>query len=228
MFKSGSTDRFQTTLTNNPALQIQRSPMAGRKNKNAELRKPEILEAYYTLMITEGLEGTSISKIADHLEIHPSLIIHYFKTKENLKLELIEMMVDKFKSSHLISFDHITDDNERFTALMDTLFSYEWSRTVDPGVHYGFYYQSFRDETIRQICRDMFHWLRNHLYKEFMYYNRKGIIDIDDEQSAADLIVTLMEGLEFHAQFLSEKQPFEVFAETAKKAALAILRNNTV
>ena len=142
--------------------------MAGRKNKNADLRKPEILEGYYRVMIKEGLEGTSISKIADHLGIHPSLIIHYFKTKENLRLELIEMMVAKFKSSHLITFDHITDDRARFRALIDMLFSYEWSRTVDPGVHYGFYYQSFRDENIRQICSDMFLWLRNYLYKELM------------------------------------------------------------
>ncbi len=202
--------------------------MAGRKNKNADLRKPEILEGYYTVMIKEGLEGTSISKIADHLGIHPSLIIHYFKTKENLRLELIEMMVAKFKSSHLITFDHITDDHTRFKALMDMLFSYEWSRTVDPGVHYGFYYQSFRDKNIRRICRDMFLWLRNYLYKELMFYNRKGIIEVTDEQKAADLIVTLMEGLEFHAQFLNEKQAFDVFAETAKKAALAVLHNNAV
>ncbi len=202
--------------------------MARRKNKNADLRKPEILEGYYAVMIKEGLEGASISKIAGHLGIHPSLIIHYFKTKENLRLELIEMMVARFKSSHLIIFDHIPDDRARFKALMDMLFSYEWSRTVDPGVHYGFYYQSFRDENIRRICRDMFLWLRNYLYKELMYYNRKNIIEVDDEQKAADIIVTLMEGLEFHAQFLNEKQPFDTFAETAKKAALAVLLNNTV
>ncbi len=35
-----------------------------RKNKSAALRKPDILESYYQVLIQEGLEGASISKIA--------------------------------------------------------------------------------------------------------------------------------------------------------------------
>lgn len=199
--------------------------MAGRKNQNAELRKPEILEGYYHVLIQEGLEGTSISKIAKHLGIHPSLILHYFKNKENLRLALIELMISKFKSRHLISFEHIEDDTERFTALLDTIFSYEWSRTVDPGVHFGFYYQSFRDSSVSSLFRDMFRWLRDYLYKEFVIFNAKGIIRVQDEMKAADFVVTLMEGMEFHAQFLGYDKPFEEFAESAKQSALIVLKN---
>ena len=199
--------------------------MAGRKNQNAELRKPEIIEGYYRVLIDEGLEGTSISKIARHLSIHPSLILHYFKSKENLRFALIELMIAKFKSQHLLKFDHIEDDAERFTALINMIFSYKWSRTVDPGVHFGFYYQSFRDENVALLFREMFQWLRNYLYDEFIIFNSKGIIQVHDERKAADFIVTLMEGLEFHAQFLGHDQPFEEFAETARQSALAMLKN---
>ena len=52
-----------------------------RKNLKAEIRKPEILENYYQVLIEEGFEGVSIAKIAKRMNIHPSLIIHYFKTK---------------------------------------------------------------------------------------------------------------------------------------------------
>jgi len=199
--------------------------MAGRKNQNAELRKPEILEGYYRVLIEEGLEGTSISKIANYLGIHPSLILHYFKNKENLRLALIELLVDKFKSKHLIKFEHIEDDAERFTAIIDMIFSYKWSRTVDPGVHFGFYYQSFRDPNVAILFREMFQWLRNYLYDEFVMFNKMGIIQVNDELKAADFVVTLMEGLEFHAQFLDHDKPFEMFAETAKQSALAMLHN---
>ena len=202
--------------------------MAGRKNQNAELRKPGILEGYYRVLIEEGLEGTSISKIAKHLGIHPSLILHYFKNKENLRLALIELMISKFKSRHLLNFDHIEDDAERFTALIDMIFSYEWSRTVDPGVHFGFYYQSFRDSKVSSLFRDMFRWLRDYLYEEFVVFNRKGIIQVTDELKAADFIVTLMEGMEFHAHFLGQDKPFEEFAETAKQSALAVLKNGVL
>lgn len=202
--------------------------MVGRKNKPAKLRKEEILEGYYTVMIQEGIEGSSIGKIADLLGIHPSLILHYFKSKKNLQSELISLMVSKFKSGHLLNFDHIKDDDQRFKALIETIFSYEWSRTVDPGVHYGFYYQSFRSPEIKETFREMFRWFRDYLYKELLFYNKRGIISVTDELNAADLIVTLMEGLEFHTQFLSEEDKFEKFAETTKQTALAILQNKIV
>lgn len=199
--------------------------MAGRKNLNAELRKPEILEGYYIVLIQEGIEGASISKIAKHLGIHPSLILHYFKNKDNLKLALIELMISKFKSRHLLKFEEITEDAERFSALMDLIFSYEWSRTVDPGVHFGFYYQSFRDKNVASLFRDMFRWLRDYLYKEFVVFNAKKVIQVNDEMKAADFVVTLMEGLEFHAQFLREDETFEEFANSAKQSAMFSLKN---
>lgn len=202
--------------------------MAGRKNQNAELRKPEILEGYYRVLIQEGLEGSSISKIAKHLGIHPSLILHYFKNKENLRLALIELMISKYKSTHLLKFENLENHSERFTALIDLLFSYEWSRTVDPGVHFGFFYQSFRDSKVSDLFREMFCWLRDFLHEEFVFFNNEGIIQVSDEKKAADFVVTLMEGLEFHAHFLGQDQPFEDFAETAKNTVLAALKNGTL
>ena len=92
-----------------------------RKNQSAELRKPEILENYYQVLIQEGLEGASIGKIADRLNIHPSLIIHYFKTKERMKLALVDLLVEKYNAPAFLSLEHIKDDEERFKALMDNL-----------------------------------------------------------------------------------------------------------
>jgi len=198
--------------------------MKTRKNQNAALRKPEILEGYYNVLIEEGLEGSSISKIAKRLDIHSSLIFHYFQNKDNLTFELIELMIDKFKSVHLLKFEHIKDDEERFVALIDTIFSYQWSRTVDPGVHFGFYYQSFRDEKTLARFRKMFFWLKEFLRDQLIFFNSKGIIRVLDAEKAAEYIVTLMEGLEFHNQFLSNGQPFEIFAETAKKSVLTLLK----
>ncbi len=196
-----------------------------RKNQNAETRKPEILEGYYRVLIEQGFEGSSIGKIAGHLDIHPSLILHYFKNKDNLQFALIDLLVSKYKSEHMLSFEELEDDSERFSALMDLLFSYNWSRTVDPGVHFGFYYKSFRDDKICELLSDMFRWLRDFLYKEFVVFNHQRIIQVKDELQAADFVITLMEGLEFHSHFLGNAQPFEKFAETAKNTAISVLKN---
>lgn len=197
-----------------------------RKNLNADLRKPEILESYYQVLIQEGLEGTSISKIAQRLDIHPSLIIHYFKNKENMKLELVDLLIEKYESPDMINFDHIEDDEERFDALMTMLFSFQWSRTVDPGVHFGFYYLSLRNEKILERFQVMFKWLRDYLAEQLADFNTKGVIRVKDANKAADYIVTLMEGLEFHSHFLANGKPFEQFAQTARQTLVFALKSD--
>ncbi len=194
-----------------------------RKNQKAEIRKPEILENYYQVLIEEGFEGASIGKIAKRMHIHPSLIIHYFQTKENMTLELVKALIDRYEALEYLQFDHIKDPRERFRALMDTLFSFEWSRTLDPGVHFGFYYLSFRNPSVRERFEEMIKRLKDHLVGELERFRARGIVNVDDVRGAADMIVTLIEGLEFHAHFLSEDRPFQEFADAAKRLAITML-----
>jgi AcrR family transcriptional regulator len=198
-----------------------------RKNQKADNRKAEILENYYQTLIAEGFEGASIGKIAKRMKIHPPLIIHYFKTKENMTTELVDLLIEKYESPGLLRFDHIQDPKQRFTVFMDTIFSFEWSRTVDPGIHFGFYYLSFRNKKIQQRFESMFKRFRNYLVNELEGYRKAGIIAVNDLEKAADVIVTLMEGLEFHTHFLAENQPFEEFADYSKQLALAMLKGET-
>jgi AcrR family transcriptional regulator len=202
--------------------------MKSRKNQNAALRKPEILEGYYNVLIREGLENTSISKIAKELGIHTSLIFHYFQNKENLTFELVQLMIEKFKSVHLLEFEHIEDHEERYAALLDLIFSRQWSRTVDPGVHFGFYYQSFRDDRTLEHLRGMFAWLRDYIEGQLQIFTENGIITVRDTRKAADFIVTLMEGLEFHSQFLNNGKPFEDFAQQAKASVRLLLASGSL
>ncbi len=195
-----------------------------RKNQNARLRKPEILENYYQVMIQEGIEGASIGKIAGRMNIHPSLIIHYFKNKENMTLELVDFLIDKYEATEFLDFGHIDDPRERLEALMNTIFSLEWSRTVDPGLHFGFYYLSMRKPEIKKRFKKMIHGFRDYLADELESYKTAGVIGVRDAQEAADIIVILMEGLEFHAHFLAEGKPFEDFADSARRVALAMLK----
>jgi len=199
-----------------------------RKNKNAEHRKPEILESYYQVMIEKGIEGASIGKIAERLNIHPSLIIHYFKNKENMKLELVNLMIEKFEAPEFLTFDHIESDEERFQTLMNTLFSFEWSRTVDPGVHFGFYYLSFRSDPIKERFKKMFARFREYLEEQLVYFNEKGIINVKDEKKAAGVVITLMEGMEFHEQFLANGVSFDDFAKSAKESVILSLKSGII
>jgi AcrR family transcriptional regulator len=198
-----------------------------RKNQKADIRKPQILENYYQVIIEEGLEGASIGKIARQMNVHPSLIMHYFKTKDQMTLELVDLLIEKYEAAEFLDFGHIPDLKKRFQSLMDTLFSLEWSRTVNPAVHFGFYYLSFRHPVIRERFAEMFQRFRDYLIRELTIYRDAGIIHAPDLKAAADTIVTMMEGLEFHANFLSDGQPFERYGEISKKTAHNLLMHTT-
>jgi len=194
------------------------------KNGIGETRKFEILENYYQVLIREGFEGASIGKIAKRMDIHPSLIMHYFKTKDNMTDQLVDLLITKYESPDFLQFDHITDPTERFYALIDTLFSKEWSRTIDPGVHFGFYYLSFRRNEIKNNFRKMFKSFRDYLVAELTICRKEKIIDVDDVGKAADMIVVLMEGLEFQAAFLSEEEEFDAFAHYSSSLVYKMLK----
>jgi AcrR family transcriptional regulator len=198
-----------------------------RKNQKADNRRAEIIENYYQVLIEEGFEGASIGKIAKRMNIHPPLIIHYFKTKENMTIELVDWLIEKYEAPEMLQFDHIQDPKQRLKAFMDTIFSLEWSRTVNPGIHFGFYYLSFRNKKIRQRFEMMIKRFRNYLLDELEGYRKAGIINVNDLGKAADVIVTLMEGLEFHTHFVAENQPFEDFADYSKQLVLAMLKGAT-
>jgi len=198
-----------------------------KKYRKARARKREILETYYQVLAREGFEGASIGKIAERMGVHPSLIIHYFKTKENMTIELVDLLIEKYEAPEFLRFDHVPDGKPRFAALMDTLFSLEWSRTVDPGVHFGFYYLSFRHPVVRERFEAMLKRFRDYLAGELEHYIRQGVVRATDARAAADFIVTLMEGLELHAHFLADGQPFEHFAGMARKAAVQMLTGET-
>ena len=73
----------------------------------------------------------------------------------------------------------------------------------------------------------MFRWFRDYLHDAFITFNKDGVIKVSDEHKAADYVLTLMEGLEFHSHFLNEDKPFEDFADTAKAATIEILKSGT-
>ena len=67
----------------------------GRKSK-AEERKKEILIHFYEVVKEDGFENASIAKIADRMDVNPSLLIHYFKTKEEMIVDLVDFLLNRY------------------------------------------------------------------------------------------------------------------------------------
>ena len=72
-----------------------------------------IQDAAIKVFASHGYHGSRVSDIAQEAGIAYGLVYHYFKNKENLKLELVDLLIEKYESPDMIDFAHIEDDDRR-------------------------------------------------------------------------------------------------------------------
>jgi AcrR family transcriptional regulator len=117
-----------------------------RKADRAPIRKQEILEHFYEVLAAEGIEGASNAKIARHMDVNPSLIYHYFSSREEMIVELVRYITERYARAFGPRIEQVTDPDRRLHAILDTLFSRDWVQFIDMG---AFYSRAFRACTSR-------------------------------------------------------------------------------
>ena len=195
-----------------------------RKSDKAELRKRGILDNFYEVLKEEGLEGASIAKIAARMDIHPSLIIHYFSTKEELIVALVDSILEKYEETFLPALQDIEDPEERLEATIDAIFGMDWARLVDAGVFYACYSLSFRNQRVKDSFQRMYSRLRELLIEGIDVLIERKIIIAADAGKLADLVITLLEGYDFYRGVMEDDERFDELSRFLKQNALAIMK----
>lgn len=175
----------------------------GRKSLK-ETRQQEIIKVFYKVAKKEGYENTSIAKIAKVMDINPSLIIHYFETKEELTYSLIDYILERYLLIYTIkNKDGVTlSDLER---TIEMLFSKKWNLLFDDGLFYTFYALAFREKKIKSKYKTILDSLRLALTGMIEQCNKKDLIEVEDPKNAADLIFVLVDGAYFYLSLESNK-----------------------
>lgn len=62
--------------------------------KKGEKRKQELLKIAYDMFITRGYENTSVDEIIEKAQIAKGTYYHYFRSKEQMLEDVIEMMIE--------------------------------------------------------------------------------------------------------------------------------------
>jgi len=151
------------------------------KERISTARKREIVEGFYNLSIVNGLENTSIAKIGKHLDMPPSLIMHYFPTKEILISNLIDYILEKYLEIYQPIIRELEQNESADPSLIvETLFSRNWNLLFDDGVFYSCYALIFRNDKIKKEYRILHEKLRESL---------KEILDKDKEMEGKDTAV---------------------------------------
>ena len=194
----------------------------GRKSLRTDRRK-EIVRAFYKTAKKQGLHNVSIGKLAVEMDMNPSLIIHYFKTKEALVFGLIEYILDRYKNLYVARKKEEQTSIEVLHEVLDNLFSRKWNKLVDDDVFYNCFTLIFRNPRIKKKYKALHDSLRRMLADILDRCKEDGYLFTGDTYQTADLIFLFVEGAYYYLSMINDPEAYEEKMNLYKNQALEIL-----
>ena len=193
----------------------------GRKSLK-ETRQKEIVKAFYTVAKREGLENTSIAKLADFMNINPSLVIHYFKSKQGLEIALIDFILERYL--HIYKSNGTINTADKLLDLIDKLFSRRWNRLFDDGLFYSCYAHVYRNDEFKTKFKQLHDSLRSILRQSLMEAEQNEVIQIEDPYKLTETIFALLEGAYYYLGLVDNKVENNKKIEYYKQHVIDILQ----
>lgn len=197
----------------------------GRKSLKT-IRQKEIIRVFYKVAKKEGLENASIAKTAAALNINPSLILHYFATREQLVSGLIDYILDQYLLIYQVDRYNGHDPRSSLLAAIDNIFSKKWNALFDDGVSYSCYSLAFRDRKIKRKYKLLLDRLRKTLEGLIRLCVDEGIITARDPARIADLIFVLVDGAYYYLSLVDSKTEYQRRLDAYKQQAIQLLNLN--
>ncbi len=194
-----------------------------KKRQNAEVRKPDIVRNFYQVILEEGIEGASIGKVAKRMNIHPSLIIHYFQNKENLIIALVDYAIHEAGVIYQKLIIPTDDPERRLRNLIEIFFSDEWYHMSDIGTDFSILALACRDDGARTRIRNMYGLLEKLIMREIEPVIEAGIIKYNDSKRVAEIIITMYEGYRHFKHFYVDDCDADDLRKDMQEAVVAAL-----
>jgi AcrR family transcriptional regulator len=194
----------------------------GRKSLKP-VRQKAIIKAFYKVARKEGLENASIAKVASVLDVNPSLVIHYFETKQDLIHGLIEYILERYRLIYNPE-NGTLNPKERLQKIIRNLFSRKWDKLFDDGVFYSSFSLIFRDKTLKAHYKNLHDHLREMLTDTLREAKENDVIELADVEKTADLIFIFIEGAYYYLSMVSDKNEYERRIELYQQTVLSMLK----
>ncbi|MCH5596625.1 TetR family transcriptional regulator [Niabella ginsengisoli] len=194
----------------------------GRKSLK-DARQKEIIEVFYRIAKQEGLENASLAKTAELAGMNPSLIIHYFKSREHLVNGLIEFILDRYLEIFTVPASASGNSKSILLKIIDNVFSKKWNILFDDSVSYSCYALALRSESIGARYRQLLETLRKNLEQHIKICKKEGALDVSNPAVTADLIFVLVDGAYYYLSLVKNDKDYEAGLRRYKKQALTLL-----
>lgn len=196
-----------------------------KKRQNAELRRPDILKNYYQVILKEGIEGASIAKVAKKMKINPSLIIHYFTTKDNMTVALVDYMSKIYNKLFMEMKIETDDPQKRLDRLVEIFCSDEWYHNTDISGDFSMISLSFRNKKVFKHIQNMYNEFIKLIVRELEIISSRGEIKFSNPVRTAELVVSTLEGYRHFKHFYIDKSASESYRNDMMKTLMIILKN---
>lgn len=193
----------------------------GRKSLKEDQQK-KIVEAFYKVARYEGIENISFGRIAKELNMHQSLVVHYFSNKEEMLLGLIDFIIAGYQNIYQSEEGH-EDPLDKLKDVLDNIFSRRWNSYVDDSIFYNCFALIFRHEVILTRFRELHQLLRKWLESLIQTCIEQNLINCESSEEAADIIFVISDGAYYYLSMIKDDQVYKKHLERYKREALKVL-----
>lgn len=193
----------------------------GRKSLKEDQQK-KIVEAFYKVARHEGIENVSFGRIAKELDMHQSLVIHYFSNKEEMMLGLIDFIIAGYQNIYQSEEGH-EDPMDKLKDVLNNIFSRRWNSYVDDSVFYNCYALIFRNDVILTRFRELHQLLRKWLESLIQNCIALNLLACESAEEAADIIFVISDGAYYYLSMVNDDSLYQKHMERYKREAFKVL-----
>lgn len=158
------------------------------------VRKQEMLSHLYDLIIEEGFENVSMNKIARKMGVNPSLMVHYFDTKERMVAELVNYLFSTYSRHIIPDLSESATPQERLQDFLDVVFGINWNGVVNNQVFFTYYTLALRRPEISDHIRRALRNIYTTIHRELVKAGIDGVLPKQDWDRATQFVMMVMEG----------------------------------
>lgn len=166
------------------------------RNSLAEQRRTQIIEAFYSCVVKDGLARASIRKIAKQAGMQPSALHHYFKDRDEMIQEMVIYYTNIFFESFQSQINAIKDPNARLIKAVEFLFGPAMINEEASGFFYDCMAEAKKNTRIRKSLAKMFRKFRKTIIDYFMDLEMADNFSKEQVKNIATLIIAVHEGVE--------------------------------
>lgn len=194
----------------------------GRKSLKEDQQK-KIIEAFYEVAKREGIENTSFAKVARELDMNASLVVHYFSTKEEMLLGLIDFIIIGYQHIYQAKDGH-DDPLEKLVDVLNNIFSRKWNNYIDDSIFYNCFALIFRNDVIRTQFRELHILLRKWLENLIRNCTNQELLACSEPSQTADLIFVISDGAYYYLSMIEDKEMYNLHLDRYKREAFRLLK----